>query len=162
MGRNRLTKLIIIIFVCMTIAAVLTGCGSTEDAKTTKEETENGKGKTEMVLYIDGKKADVIWEENDSVEELKKLAAEEEITISMSRYSNNEQVGDIGRTITSNDKRTTTKSGDIVLYSSDQMVIFYGSNTWAYTRLGKIINPDSKELAEILSSADVNVTLKAE
>ena len=28
--------------------------------------------------------------------------------------------------------------GDIVLYSGDQIVIFYGSNSWAYTRLGHV------------------------
>lgn len=28
------------------------------------------------------------------------------------------------------------KEGDIVLYSRDKIVVFYGSNTWDYTRLG--------------------------
>lgn len=162
MNRNRLKKTVLSIITFILFAAVITGCGNTEATKTTKEETENGKGKTEMVLYIDGKKADVIWEENESVEELKKLAAEEEIIISMTRYSDNEQVGEIGQTITSDDRKTTTHCGDIVLYSSDSLVIFYGSNTWAYTRLGKITNPDNEELTEILKSGDVTVTISAE
>ncbi len=53
----------------------------------------------------------------------------------------------------------TTTAGDIVLYSGDQMVVFYGSNTWAYTRLGHITDKTQAELAELLSNGNVTVTL---
>ncbi len=55
-----------------------------------------------------------------------------------------------------------TKSGDIVLYSGDQIVVFYGSNSWAYTGLGHIINKTDEEMADLLSNGDVVITLSLE
>jgi len=59
------------------------------------------------------------------------------------------------------DRQTTTEAGDIVLYSGDQIVIFYGSNSWSYTRLGHA-SLSEQEMTELLSHGDVNITLKFE
>ena len=67
----------------------------------------------------------------------------------------------IGTTISSNDKRITTSPGDIVLYSSNQIVLFYGSNTWEYTRLGHI-NLSEDELVKLLDKPTVNILLSLE
>lgn len=113
-----------------------------------------------MVMTINDTKVDVTWENNASVAELKELA-EDELTISMSMYGGFEQVGPVGKSITRDDKQTTTSAGDIVLYSGNQLVVFYGSNSWAYTRLGKI-NLNEKELKNLLSNGDVTITLSME
>lgn len=76
----------------------------------------------------------------------------------MSKYGGFEQVGSLGTTLPSNDERITTSPGDIVLYSSNQIVIFYESNTWAYTKLGHIVLSKS-ELTELLGEDDVTITL---
>ena len=60
------------------------------------------------------------------------------------------------------DVQTTTESGDIVLYSSNQMVVFYGSNSWAYTRLGKITDRTPEEMRDFLGNGNVTVRLTAE
>ena len=57
------------------------------------------------------------------------------------------------------DEQTTTDYGDIVLYSGDQIVVFYGSNSWAYTRLGHI-DMTQEELTELLGNGDVEITLE--
>ena len=113
-----------------------------------------------MVMTINDTKVDVTWENNASVKELEELAADG-LTISMSMYGGFEQVGSIGKSITRDDKQTTTSAGDIVLYSGNQLVVFYGSNSWAYTRLGKI-NLNEKELKNLLSNGDVTITLSME
>jgi len=113
-----------------------------------------------MVLKIGETQVPVTWEENASVAELRELAAEG-IRIDMSMYGGFEQVGPIGRSITSDDAQTTTSSGDIVLYSSNQIVIFYGSNSWSYTRLGKISLSEA-EMTDLLSNGDVSITLTME
>ena len=113
-----------------------------------------------MVMTINDIKVDATWENNASVAELKELAADG-LTISMSTYGGFEQVGPIGKSITRDDKQTTTSAGDIVLYSGNQLVVFYGSNSWAYTRLGKI-NLTEKELTNLLGSGDVTITLSME
>lgn len=55
--------------------------------------------------------------------------------------------------------QTTTSAGDIVLYSGNQIVMFYGSNSWAYTRLGKVTDMSADEMAELLGNGDVEITL---
>lgn len=80
-----------------------------------------------LTLRIDGIEVDVIWADNDSVEALKNLA-KDRLTINMSNYGGFEQVGSIGSTFPSSDIRITTNPVDIVLYSSNQIVLFYDSN----------------------------------
>ncbi len=110
-----------------------------------------------MVMKIGDTSVDVTWEDNDSIKELNKLA-ESGLSISMSMYGGFEQVGSIGQSITRNDVQMTTQSGDIVLYSGNQLVVFYGSNSWSYTKLGKI-NLSQKELEKLLGNGDVTITL---
>ena len=69
-----------------------------------------------------------------------------------------EQVGPLDKTYPSNDVQTTTNNGDIVLYRSDQIVLFYGSNSWAYTRLGKM-DLSENEVINLLSNGDVSIRL---
>ena len=125
-----------------------------DDNSTTKEdETETMK----LTLKIDDMEVDVIWSDNDSVKALKNLA-KDGLTINMSKYGGFEQVGSIGSTLPSSDTRITTNPGDIVLYSSNQIVIFYDSNTWSYTKLGHI-NLSKSELTDLLGDEDVVITL---
>ena len=56
----------------------------------------------------------------------------------------------------------TTESGDIVLYAGNQMVVFYGSNTWAYTRLGKKTDKTAAEMTQLLSNGNVTITIATE
>lgn len=78
----------------------------------------------------------------------------------MSMYSDFEQVGPLGKTYTRNDSQTTTLNGDIVLYSGNQIVVFYGSNTWAYTRLGKM-NLSEEDVIKLLSNGDVTLRISS-
>ena len=114
------------------------------------------------MLFRSGETAvPVKWEDNDSVRALMELAADESLTISMSMYGGFEQVGAIGQSIVRDDVQTTTAAGDIVLYAGDQIVLFYGSNRWAYTRLGHM-ELSQQELKELLGHGDVTITLSAE
>jgi hypothetical protein len=125
-----------------------------DDNQITKEdETANMK----LTLKINDIEVDVIWNDNDSVRALKNFA-KEGLTINMSKYGGFEQVGSIGSTLPSSDTRITTNPGDIVLYSSSQIVIFYDSNTWSYTKLGHI-NLSKSELTDLLGDEDVVISL---
>ncbi|MCR4894376.1 MAG: hypothetical protein K5911_06570 [Eubacteriales bacterium] len=110
-------------------------------------------------LIIGDTQVKVEWEDNESVEALKKLASEGEIVIEMSMYGGFEQVGDIGVSLPRNDRQTVTSPGDIVLYSGDSIVIFYGSNSWSYTSLGRITDKTQEEMEELLGEGDVTVRI---
>ncbi len=77
----------------------------------------------------------------------------------MHRYGGFEQVGSLGRTIKSADRQMTTNPGDIVLYSSNQIVMFFGSNSWSYTKLGHI-NLSQSELVELLDKENVQLKIQ--
>ena len=111
---------------------------------------------TKMQMMIDKTEVPVTWEENASVEALRNLLP---LTIQMSMYGGFEQVGPIGQNIVSEDVQTTTDYGDIVLYSGDQIVVFYGSNSWAYTRLGHV-DLSRKEMEDLLGNEDVVITIR--
>ena len=80
----------------------------------------------------------------------------------MSMYGGFEQVGEIGTSLPRNDVQTTTSAGDIVLYSGNQIVLFYGSNTWSYTRLGRIEGMSQAQLSRLLGGDPVTVTISME
>ena len=115
-----------------------------------------------MKMKINDTDVKVSWENNDSVKALSELASQGDVTIEMNAYGGFEQVGPIGTTLPSNDTSIKTHAGDIMLYTSDQMVIFYGSNSWSYTRLGKITDKSASELKSLLSGRGITVTITAE
>lgn len=119
-------------------------------------------GDSSMTMKIGDTKVNVDWEDNQAVERLRDMAKDGDITIQMSMYGGFEQVGSIGQSLPRDDKQTTTSSGDIVLYSGNQMVVFYGSNSWSYTRLGHISDKDEAEMADLLSQGDVKITISTE
>ena len=122
------------------------------------EEISDERTSVEMKMYINDTEIPVTWENNPSVSALRSDLQAGDIVVSMSMYSNNEQVGPLDKTYPSNDVQTTTNNGDIVLYRSDQIVLFYGSNSWAYTRLGKM-DLSENEVVNLLSNGDVSIRL---
>ena len=144
---------------------------SSEEQKTESEEitgsdSEVQTAEEEAVKTLQMKIADTVvevaWEDNESVEALRKLCEEEPLTIEMSMYGGFEQVGSIGSNLPRNDVETTTSAGDIVLYSGNKIVVFYGSNSWAYTRLGHITDQDETGMTQLLSNGDVAITFSME
>jgi hypothetical protein len=114
-----------------------------------------------MILKINDQKIDVNWEDNESVTALERLVSDKALTISMSMYGGWEQVGSIGRSLPRNDVQTTAVPGDIMLYSGNQIVLFYGNNSWAYTKLGSM-QASQDELRELLGNGDVTVEISME
>ncbi len=95
-------------------------------------------------------------EDNVAVDAFVGMMEEAPVVIRMSDYSGFEKVGSLGTSLPSDNSQTTTQAGDIVLYNSSQIVIFYGSNSWSYTRIGKI--DDLTGWEDALGSGDVTVT----
>ena len=127
------------------------------------ENEEAAEEETPMLQMTIGDTAVAVdWEENESVDALKELCRDEPLTISMSMYGGFEQVGAIGTNLPRSDVQTTTEAGDIVLYAGNQLVVFYGSNSWAYTRLGHISDQSAADMAALLGHGDVTVTLRTE
>lgn len=114
--------------------------------------------KKELILSINGNKMNVSWEDNDTVDELIDHIQNENIIVNTTIYGGFEQIGSLPRSFSKNDVQMTTAPGDIMLYSGDQLVVFFGSNSWSYTKLGHI-NLHVDELTELLNGNTVLVEI---
>ena len=161
---RKLAALILALCVGGTLAACAGRSVQEPTAETAAQDTKQNviTEASAMNMKIGDTPVAVAWEDNPSVEALKALCAEGPLTIRLHMYGGFEQVGDIGESLPREDVQTTTQAGDIVLYSGDQMVVFYGSNSWAYTRLGRITDQDADGMRALLSDGDVTVTLTIE
>lgn len=113
-----------------------------------------------LMLSINGKQLDVSWENNETVDELITCAQGADIVVQTTLYGGFEQVGSLPQSFSRNDVQMTTAPGDIVLYSGNQLVLFFGSNTWSYTKLGHIEGLSEHELSELLGGGSAEVELK--
>ena len=96
------------------------------------------------------------FEDNSSAEEFRELLEEGPITIEMEDYGGFEKVGPLGTSLSRNDTRITTQPGDVILYQGNQITIYYGTNSWSFTRLARIDDPTG--LQEKLGEGTVCVT----
>lgn len=100
--------------------------------------------------------------DSSSVEALKELLAEGSLTIDMSDYGNMEKVGSIGTSLPRNDEQITTGAGDIILYQGNSLVIYYDTNSWNFTRIGKIDGVTREDLLDAFGEGSVTVTFSLE
>ena len=77
------------------------------------------------------------------------------LTVDMHDYGSFEKVGSLGTSLPRNDSQITTKAGDIILYQGNQITIYYDTNSWNFTRLGKVDGVTQAELKKILDKGDV-------
>ncbi len=133
-----------------------------EDDQMNEQKAESKETESMLQLMIGETVVKVAWEDNASVAALLEMAKESPLTIQMSMYGGFEQVGSIGTSLPKDDVQTTTEAGDIVLYSGNQIVVFYGSNSWAYTRLGKITDQTASEMEGLLGHGDVTLTISVQ
>lgn len=165
-----LSKLMLTLLVCMG----MTGCDTPPTASDTTtapsvsdpsevqppEQATEGESAADQTITLDinGTEIPVQWEENRAVEDLKALLADGELTIQAQAYGGFEQVGSLPQSLTADNAQITTEPGDIVLYNGNSIVLFYGSNSWSYTKLGHMTDFD--EATDALLRADtVTITL---
>lgn len=150
----------IAIMLCLAFVCCAGGCEK-ETVQSTVPSTETEVQEEEAVtmkLYINDTEVPVVWENNAAVEALAAEAETGDIVVKMSMYGGNEQFGPLGKSYPANNRQVTTSNGDIVLFNNDQIVVFYGSNTWSYTKLGRMALPED-EVTELLSNGDITLRL---
>ena len=117
---------------------------------------------TKVLLKVGGNTMTSTLTDNEATRELTKLLEQGDITIRMSDYGGFEKVGALPQSFPTSNTQITTVPGDIMLYQGNQMVIFYGSNSWSYTRLGKIDGATAGNLRQFLGNGNITLTLSLE
>ncbi len=124
----------------------------------------NGKNRVEpkavLLIEANGKRFYATLENNSSAEALKNQSVP--FTVKMHDYGNFEKVGKLPFELPANDEQITTKPGDVILYQGDQITIYYGENTWSFTKLATINNVTKEELLSALGEGDVTVEFSLE
>ena len=154
-------KSIIIRLLVMPFALLVMSCGGDEaQAQTIKEEDMTEK----MYITIGNQTLPVTLVKNNATEALMAALAANPITYEADDYGGFEKVGALGMSLPTNNQQLTTQAGDVILYSGNQIVLFYGSNSWSYTRLGRIEYESLEQLKSFLKAGQgrVSVTLSAE
>lgn len=111
---------------------------------------------TKMNVQVGNSTFTASLEDNAAVDAFMEMMENAPVVVQMRDYAGFEKVGSLGTSLPTSDVQTTTHAGDIMLYNGNQIVIFYGSNSWSYTRLGKMDDLSGWEKA--LGSGDVTVT----
>lgn len=166
--------LLLIFMMCL----ILAGCGGTQENKTDasdpvttetgktvqagedRQKEENEMSEKIMRVQIGEYTFTAALEDNAATEALTGMMEEGPVTVNMRDYAGFEKVGSLETSLPSSDRQTTTQAGDIVLYQSNQIVMFYGSNSWSYTRLARVEDLTGWEKA--LGSGNVTVTFSLE
>jgi hypothetical protein len=115
----------------------------------------------EIKISVSGKTLPVKIEDNEATRALVAALREASITYEADDYGGFEKVGPLGLSLPGNDTRITTGPGDVILYSGNQIVLFYGSNSWSYTRIGKVEYESLDALKSFLKAGEgkISVTL---
>ncbi len=133
---------------------------SSESTTELPEQSKEEEPMKEVQFYITANSTTFTanFADNDSADAFCDLLREGDLTIHMSDYGSFEKVGSIGTSLPRKDTQISTTTGDVVLYQGNQIVIFYGTNAWSYSRLGKIVNADAEELLSAFGKGDVDIT----
>lgn len=130
-----------------------------ENGKLGQESGEEGKMKTNMInIQVGDTILTAELSDNSSADALIELLSEGPLTVEMSDYGSFEKVGPIGTTLPRNDEQITTEPGDIILYQGNSITIYYDTNSWNFTRLGKITGMTGDEIKKVLGEGSVEVT----
>lgn len=96
--------------------------------------------------------------ENSSAEAFRELLTQGPVTVQMSDYGNMEKVGPLPTSLPENNEQLTTSPGDLILYQGTSITLYYDTNSWSLTRLGRVQNITQQELRDILGEGDVEIT----
>lgn len=114
---------------------------------------------TKIFITANGQTRQATLSDTRAAEELRQLLEKGDIRVSMEDYGGFEKVGDLPQSLPTDNRQITTTAGDIMLYQGRSIVIFYGSNSWSYTPLGKIDNATASEIRSFLSGESIEITL---
>lgn len=96
---------------------------------------------------------------NSTTKALLAALAEGPITYEAHDYGGFEKVGDLGRSFPQNNESITTEPGDLILYQGSSFCIYYGINSWNFTRLGRIDHATQNDVKQFVRAGNGNVTV---
>ena len=153
-------KLHFLITAIFLLASTACANGSKGAKSSDKGELSNMKISIQITSDSGSHKLSATLANNSSAAAFYELLKKGPVAIKMRDYGNFEKVGPLGTTLPRNDTQITTTAGDIILYQGNQITIYYDTNSWNFTRLGKVDGVTQAELKKILGKGDVTAVFK--
>lgn len=144
------------VLILVMLLSAVTGCSSSAGQN---DKIDDNTAMKSIKITVGNTTFTATLADNSSAEALWEYVAKGDVRIEMEDYAGMEKVGLLGTTLPRNDEPIHTEPGDLILYQGNQFVIYYGTNSWSLTRLGKINNVSEEELVTVLGRGGVTVTL---
>ena len=145
---NRMRQILII------MTAMLMACCSKESAISAQDTLDY-----KMNITIDGQTKSVTLTDNDATKALVEKLQQGPVTVTLNSSGGFEIWGALGFSLPTSNQQITAQPGDVILYNGSNICIFYGSNSWSYTRLGKIDGLTGNELSTFLKAGQSNISV---
>ena len=156
-------SLLLVFFSCSGCgSAAETPVSSVSQSSETLSDSSQEETETMLKIQIGDNSFTASLANNTTVDAFKELLADGPLTLNMSDYAGMEKGVDLGVTLPQNNQQMNTVAGDIILYQGRTFVIYYDTNSWSLTPIGKIQNTDADTLRKALGTGDVTVTLSLE
>ena len=112
-----------------------------------------------MYITIDGQAQAVTLVDNQATKTLVEKLQQTPVTMTLNSSGGFEIWGALGFSLPTSNEQINAQPGDVILYNSSNICIFYGSNSWSYTRLGKIDGLSESQLRTFLKAGESNITV---
>ncbi len=112
-----------------------------------------------MYITINGQTQSMSLVDNAATQALIEKLQQAPVTVTLNSSGGFEIWGALGFSLPTNDQQMTAQPGDVVLYNGSNICMFYGSNSWSYTRLGKIEGLSDSELRTFLKAGESNISV---
>ena len=142
--------------ILMFLTAMLLTCCSSESevkAQTSSDMTQK------LYLTIGGVTKTATMVSNSSTEALVAQLQQGNITYEAHDYGNFEKVGALGYTFPENNEQINTVPGDLILYQGSNLCIYYDTNSWNFTRIGKLDNMTQSDIKTWVNAGGGNVSV---
>ena len=112
-----------------------------------------------MKIYCGNKSLNIELADNSSAKAFAEKVSSGDITVKMSDYGNFEKTGSLGFSLPKSDENITTSAGDVILYLGNTIAVYYDTNSWNFTRIGRIPNMTRQQMLDFFGGyGDVEVT----
>ena len=130
---------------------ILSGCSSDNNDAMAQTMTQK------MNITIDGVTKSVTLVDNAAARALVARLQESPVTVTLNTSGGFEIWGALGFSLPTSNEQITAQPGDVILYNGSNICLFYGSNSWSYTRLGHIDGLTEEELRTFLHAGESNI-----
>ena len=112
-----------------------------------------------MYLTIGGVTKTATLDDNSATQTLVAKLQEAPVTVTLNSSGGFEIWGALGFSLPTSNEQIIAQPGDIVHYNGSNICMFYGTNSWSYTRLGKIEGLSESELRTFLKAGESNISV---